>query len=111
MRSSPARGLEHVHRADDVDLRVERGLLHRRPDVRLRGEVEDDLGVGLEGLPNIVLEERGSPVDVVAAPRREVVEHDDLVAARQQRVHEVRADEPRPTGNERAHPGSLDGLV
>ena len=64
-----------------------------------------------KGCANIVLEERGSPVDVVAAPRREVVEHDDLVAARQQRVDEVRADEPCPTGNERAHPGSLDGLV
>ena len=83
MRPRGARRLEHVHGADDVHLRVERRPLHRRADVRLRGEVEDELGVGLERLADVVLDERRRRVDVVAATGREVVEHDDVVAARE----------------------------
>ncbi len=33
----------------------------------------------------------------------EVVEHAHLVAAREQRAHEVRADEARPAGDEHLH--------
>ena len=64
-----------------------------------------------KGCADVVLDEGRSPVDVVAATGRQVVEHDDVVSAREQRVDEVGADEPGPAGDERAHRSSLDGLV
>ena len=50
-------GLEDVHRADDVDLGVVLGSLHRGLHVGLRREVEDDLGVDRERLADVVLEQ------------------------------------------------------
>ena len=41
------------------------------------------------------------PVEVRAAAGREVVEHAHVVAALEQRAHEVRADEARTAGDER----------
>ncbi len=89
MRARGTGGLERVHRPDDVHLRVERRPLHRRADVGLRGEVEDDVGATLERLADVVGTKLRSRVDVVAATRAEVVEDDDLVAARDERVDEM----------------------
>ena len=108
MRAGGAGGLERVHRADHVHLGVECRPLHRRADVGLRGEVEDDVGVRLERRADVVLQQRGGGVDVLAATRAEVVEHDHLVPARDQGVDEVGADEAGPAGDERAHRCSLE---
>ena len=49
-----------------------------------------------------------APVEVRAAAGREVVEHAHVVAALEQRPHEVRADEPGAAGDEHppAHAGT-----
>ena len=44
--------------------------------------------------------------EVRATPGREVVEHADLVASREQRTHDVRADEPTTARHERLHRGT-----
>ena len=47
LRPVPPRRLEHADRADRVDLAVAHGILDRRADVGLRGQVEADLRVEL----------------------------------------------------------------
>ena len=89
VRAGRARRLEHVHGSDDVDVGVERGLLHRRGDVGLGGQVEHEVGVRLEGLADVVLEKRRRRVDKLAAAGAEVVEHDHVVAPRDERVDEM----------------------
>ena len=42
--------------------------------------------------------------DVVAAPRKKIVEADDLVALQNQAFTEMRADKPRTPRNEHLHP-------
>jgi hypothetical protein len=68
--------------------------------------VEADLGLGLaeslvEGADeDAPLHEPGGGVDVLAPAAAEVVDDDDVVAAGEQRVDEVRADEAGPAGDE-----------
>jgi hypothetical protein len=85
-------------------LRVELGIGHRRADVDLRGEVEDDVGIDARddvnqlGSLNIVLYQRESArVLAVAAVRAlqvgcnagaVVVNSDDLVAVGQETVNQ-----------------------
>jgi hypothetical protein len=57
-----------------------------------RGLVED---VGLD--------EASGTVDVLSAPRRQVVEHHHVGAAFHECIDEMRADEPRPAGDQRTH--------
>ena len=72
--------------------------------------MEDDLGAA-DGVVHALVAMRSSPsttstsrpVEVRAAAGREVVEHAHLVAALEQRAHEVRADEPGAAGDERLH--------
>jgi len=45
--------------------------------------------------------------EVATVPSGEVVEHSDLVAARKQRAHEVRADEPGPARHQHFHAWTL----
>ena len=66
LRPRGLRGLEHVDGADDVHLGVELGALHRRLDVGLRGEVEDDVALDLERRADVVLEQTGCRVQVLA---------------------------------------------
>ena len=47
------------------------------------------------------------PGEVLALPAGEVVDHEDLVAAGDQRVHHVRADEPGAACDQRSHRRSL----
>jgi hypothetical protein len=64
---------------------------------------------GLVG--HAALHEGGPLGDVLGAAGRQVVQHDHLVATRQQRVHEVRSDEPGSTGDEGTHgPDYTEGL-
>src|SRR5581483_5753601 len=106
-RAVPARGLEDAHRPEHVHVRVERRLLDRHADVGLRGEVEDELGprvvehrVGVADVRDV--QGRGAR-DALAAAPREVVEHVDLVPSGEERVGDVRADEPRAPGDDRPH--------
>ncbi len=43
-------------------------------------------------------------IEVGAVAGREVVEHDDVVAARAERVDDVRSEEPGAAGHENTHP-------
>ena len=70
--------------------------------------MEDDVGVRLERRANVVLQQRGGGVDVLAATRAEVVERDHLVPTRDQGVDEVGADEAGPAGDESAHRCSVE---
>ena len=97
------RCLERVDGSDDVHGRIESGLLHRGADVRLRRQVVDDVRVHLEGLPDVMHDECRRFADEFAATGREVVDHRHLVAAREQRIDDVRADEPRSPGDRRSH--------
>ena len=65
------------------------------------------LGVCLERAADVVLDEGRRLGEVLASAGAEVVDHDDLVAPREQCVDEVRADEAGPAGDQRAHRGSL----
>jgi hypothetical protein len=108
------RGLEHVDRAHDVDARVPGRVLDRLAHIDLRREVEDDVGprrgehaahpvrvadVGL--LEARAARERGG--EVLALAGGQVVDDQDLVAAIEQRVDEVRADEAGAAGDQGTH--------
>src|SRR5205814_1524404 len=102
-------GLEHVDRPEHVDpcvlTRVRGGEAH----VDLRGEVEAELRPHLvedrlQRVPDVELREAGPFRHLVAPSRREIVHDMDLVPAGKQRVDEVRADEPRASGDDRPHP-------
>ena len=103
---------EDADRADDVDVGVEVGPVDRDADVGLRREVEAELGPHLVGerverLADVADVELGCVRDVLAAPGREIVEDVHLVAAREKRVGDVGADEPRAPCDDRPHGGIL----
>ena len=110
-----ARGLEHVDRALDVDARVGGGVGHRLAHVDLRAEVEDASGFTRStssthrvGVADVCLDELGAAareraVEVLAPAGREVVDDGHLVAALEQRVDEVRADEAGAACDECPH--------
>ena len=79
-------------------------LAHRGLDVGLRGEMEDDVDAAeVDAVADVALDERRRGVDELALPEREVVDDEHLVAARDEGVDEVRADEPGSSGDRRAH--------
>ena len=74
---------------------------------RLGGEVEDELGLdGVEDVARVADVRDVQPRalgHVVGLARREVVEDVDVVAARDERLRHVRADESRAAGHDRPH--------
>ena len=80
----------------------------RHAHVDLGGEVEADLrprvleDVGEPGA-HVALDEPRALGHVLALPVREVVDDRHLVAARQQRLDDVRADEPSAPCDDRSH--------
>jgi hypothetical protein len=108
------RRAQHVGGALDVDAGVGRRVGHRLAHVDLGGEVEDHLGPearddvvhGLR-LSDVDVGERGAVRDrlleVLALAGREIVDHGDLVTAREKRVDEIRSDEAGAAGNECIH--------
>ena len=107
-RAVPPRGLEHAHGADDVHVGVELGPLDGGADVGLCGEVEDDLGArlvegGVRVRADVAVVQARRAVQVLARPGGEVVEHVYLVAAGEQRIDEVGADEASPACHQRPH--------
>ena len=102
-----ARCLEDLDRAEHVDLGVVGRTLDGHAHVGLGGEVEDDLrphgvedGVRLADVGDVQFRAGGH---VLARALGEIVERVCLVAAGEQCVDEVRADESRPAGHDRAH--------
>src|SRR5439155_16322261 len=80
-----AGGLEQVDSPLDVDVRVDPGILHRRPHVAARRLVADDVeaavpeqGVGLFAA-NVERQEAGLRVDVFLMARRQVVDRRNVV--------------------------------
>src|SRR5947207_6091401 len=103
-----ARRLEHPQRADNVDVGVEIGTLDRHAHVDLRRKVEADVGLDLREQrgrvgADVAGVQRGAVRDVLALAAGEIVEHVHLVAARKQRIDDVRADEARAPGHDRPH--------
>ena len=104
-----ARRLKHPHRADHVDVRVESGTLDRRPDIGLRRAVEDDFRSHpgsdlLEGLvADVELVQRRGRGEVSPRPGGEVVDDVNLIATREQRIDEVRPNEPSSASDHRPH--------
>ncbi len=102
------RGLEHLERAEHVHGGVVLRPLDRHAHVDLGGEVETDLRPRLfedlgEPCAHVALDELRALGHVLALPVREVVHDRHVVAARQQRLDDVRADEPSAPGNEPPH--------
>ena len=64
-----------------------------------------------ERLPDVALVQRRAVGDVLAPAGREVVDHVHLVAAREQRLDDVRADESRSSGDDRPHRRILWGRM
>ena len=67
-----------------------------------------DVTVDVEGLRHVVLDQLETPRrlqlrDVRAAPGHEVVDGDDLVTARDERLGQVRAEEARTSRDDDAH--------
>ena len=84
------------------------GPVDRDAHVDLGAEVEADLRprVGehlAEPVAQVALHERHALGHVLALPVREVVHDRHLVAARQQRLDDVRADEPGAPCDDRSH--------
>ena len=103
-----ARGLEDGDRREDVHFRVLDRALDRDANVDLRGEVEDDLRTNgvekvVERLADVADVQLGAGVDVLLRAADERVDDGDLVAARDERVDDVRADEPGSSGHDRPH--------
>src|SRR5215831_17421340 len=85
------------HGSDRSQMEAAIDLVERLVD-RLR---VGDIGLGEFGLPG----------QVVAVSAREIVENPDRVAFVQQRLHQMRADEPGSAGHEKtSHPMSLNRL-
>ena len=95
--------LDRPHRALDDQLDADRRR-QVEDDVALVDQLGDRGGV-VHALDRVV--EPGMPAqvaDVVDAPGREIVEHEDLIAPLQVGVGQVRPDEPRPPRDEHPHP-------
>ena len=116
LRPADARAFEHVEAADDVDLGVEHGPLHRHPDVHLRSQMKHDLGSAPfhEGhhVRRADVERVDTQRPLATAPgigevgeraRAQVVDDVDLVALGQQAVHQRRTDEAGAAGHECSH--------
>ena len=98
-RFEDANGAEHVH------LGVLDRVLDRDAHVRLRGEMEHGLGPNgvedvVERLADVAHVELGAGCDVLLLAVDERVDHGDLVAPRDERVDDVRADESRASGDD-----------
>ena len=107
LRSVWACRFEDADRAHDVDVGVVVGPLDGDPNVGLGRQMDDELrrdrledGVGR---PDVGLVQGRPGGDVLAPPLREIVEDVHLVAACEQRLDDVRADEACPTGDDRPH--------
>src|SRR5439155_4085948 len=103
-------GLHHVHGAEHIDGRVPERIRGRARHQCLRREMEDDARCEPLADPHhfleiadVGLDEFGARVNVDARAGREVIDDTDLMTFGQQRVDQMRPDEARATGDQRAH--------
>src|SRR6266540_2846194 len=111
--------LQHGHRAEDVAPGIADRVYHADPHVDLRGQVEDDLRLGLRehlGEPrcgDVVTDQPRTGVQRRGQVRLPVVlqvVHDrHVVPVGDQSVGQVRADETRPAGDHGAHSRPFSG--
>src|SRR5207247_844184 len=113
--SMPARGFQNADGADHVHVGVVPGPLDRDPHVGLRREMENggrpqgvEDGVRIADVGGM---ERRPGGHVLSPSLREIVEHMHLVAAREQRLDDMRADEACPPGDDRPHGARILGVV
>ena len=105
----PAQMLEQHLRAAELRAAEVLGAQDRAVDVRLGGEVDDRVAARgcarhVGRLSDVAVVELDVVRQVRAVPGvRELVEHDDLVAAAQQALDEMRADEAGAAGDEDLH--------
>ena len=106
-RRSPARSRrrEHVHGADDVDGRVVARPLHRRLHVRLRREVEDDVGSTENGSRMSCSSRRRRGVTFSRLPVAKLSTTVTSSPRASERVDEIRPDEARTACDDRPHGG------
>jgi hypothetical protein len=102
------RRLEHLDRPEHVDGRIVRRSVNRDAHVDLGAEVEAELGPRLaehlgETLSHVALDESHALGQVLALAVGEIVDDRHLVAARQQRLDDMRADEPCAPCDDRPH--------
>ena len=100
--------LEDAHRPEHVDRGVLDRVLDRDAHVRLRREVEDGLGPNcveevVERLADVADVQLGAAAHVLGRAVDERVDDGHLVAARDERVDDVRADEAGSSGHDRPH--------
>ena len=117
--------LEHVQRADQIAFDIRMWILDRVPDPRLGRQMDDSIDGGgaekrlhADAIREVKFFEPESapgtePRKTRFLERRivigiEVVEADDLVAAREQALGHVITDEARGTGDQHAHSGTSD---
>jgi hypothetical protein len=92
------RSLEEADRPEDVDISVEIWFPHRATDIHLGGLVTENLWAApLENLfaagADVLLEEMGTFGYVLALATREVIHDGNLVAAGEEMLGHVRANE------------------
>src|SRR5262245_20292117 len=107
-----SRRIEQSRRRGDVSFHIGAGVLERRPHTRFRGEMDDGLhpverqriarDIRLDKLKTRVL---ADPLEVpllhrACVERVEIIDACNPVASREERVGEMRADEPRGAGEE-----------
>ena len=104
------RGIEDVDQANGIHLGIEQRLADRPAHRHLRRLMADDLGTeGGEGgkhrvaVADVDDMERHRGGEIVARPRREVVDHPHLMPSGQQRIGDMTADEPRATCDHHTH--------
>ncbi len=111
------RRFQDANGADNVDVRVEGRTLHRCPYVSLCREMEDHLGPEPAGK---LLERLVTDVELVQLyPRRQVltrsarkIVHDvDFGRLCNERIDEMRADESRPSGDDRSQLPAHLGII
>ncbi len=111
-----AAAFEEVERPEYVDAGVVGGLADRAGHLDMGGVVHDHLGLlGLEHVlelvvPDVDLVESGSGGEVLPLAAGEVVDDGHVVAEGQERVADVRSDEPCPSGDQDLHVSSSDDL-
>ena len=108
LRAVAPRRLEHAQRPEHVHVGVVDRILDGDAHVRLRREVEarlrpDLVEDGVRVGADVALVEARALGHILAAAVAQVVEDVHLVAARDQRVGHVRADEPCAAGDDGPH--------
>ena len=105
-RAEPSRGLDHVPRPADDHALVEVLLRHRFDDLGLRSAMHDridpsaaELALKRREVGNIGDAQFGARIEVRAISRREIVHYHDVVAAFEERIHHMAAEESRAAGH------------